>query len=65
MGADLELGILFIFLKDYFLSAANAVTNNAVTNLFKKSKGSERNIPVSAPEIIYNHPQAAWSFNIF
>ncbi|MEO6631402.1 MAG: hypothetical protein ABIN13_06755 [Mucilaginibacter sp.] len=59
MGADLEIGILLIFLKDYFSSAANAVTNNAVTNLFKKSNGSERNITVSASEIIYNHPQAA------
>ena len=61
MGADLEIGILLIFLKDYFLSAADAVRNNAVTNLFKKSQGSKRNIAVSvsASEIIYNHPQAA------
>ena len=61
MGADLEIGILLIFLKDYFLSATNAIRNNAVTNLFKKSKGSERNIEVSvsASEIFYNHPQAA------
>jgi hypothetical protein len=61
MGADLEIGILLVFLKDYFLSAANAIRNNAVTNLFKKSKGSKRNIAVSvsASEIIYNHPQAA------
>ena len=61
MGADMEIGILLVFLKDYFLSATNAIRNNAVTNLFKKSKGSERNIavPVSASEIIYNHPQAA------
>lgn len=61
MGTDLEIGILLIFLKDYFSSATNAFRNNAVTNLFKKSKGSERNIAVSVPasEIIYNHPQAA------
>jgi len=60
MGADMEIGILFIFLKDYFLSATNAIRNNAVTNLFKKSNGSERNIAaLSASEIIYNHPQAA------
>ena len=61
MGADLEIGILLVFLKDYFSSATNAIRNNAVTNLFKKSKGSERNIAVSvsASEIIYNHPQAA------
>ena len=59
MGADLEIGILLIFLKDYFLSAANAIRNNAVADLFKKDKGSERNITVSAAEIIYNHPQAA------
>ena len=61
MGADLEIGILLVFLKDYFLSATNAIRNNAVTKLFKKSNGSERNIAVSisASEIIYTHPQAA------
>ncbi|MDB5088355.1 MAG: hypothetical protein JWR09_2349 [Mucilaginibacter sp.] len=59
MGADLEMGILLIFMKDYFLSAANAIRNNAVTNLFKKIKGSKRNGTGSASEIIYNHPQAA------
>ncbi len=61
MGADLEIGILLVFLKDYFSSATNAIRNNAVTNLFKKSNGSERNIAVSvsASEIIFNHPQAA------
>ncbi|WP_295790738.1 hypothetical protein [Mucilaginibacter sp.] len=59
MGADMEIGILLIFLKDYFLSANNTIRNNAVTNLFKKSKGSEKNIAVSTSEIIYNHPQAA------
>ena len=59
MGADLEMGILLIFMKDYFLSATNAIRNNAVTNLFKKIKGSKRNGAVSASETIYNHPQAA------
>jgi hypothetical protein len=59
MGADLEMGILLIFMKDYFLSAVNAIRNNAVTNLFKKVKGSKRNVAVPASEIIYNHPQAA------
>lgn len=59
MGADLEVGILLIFVKDYFLSAANVIRNNAVTNLFKKVKGSKRHIAVPASEIIYNHPQAA------
>jgi len=59
MGADLEIGILLVFMKDYFLSAADAIRNNAVTNLFKKIKVSKRNGSVSASEIIYNHPQAA------
>ncbi|SHN20884.1 hypothetical protein [Mucilaginibacter sp. OK098] len=59
MGADMEMGILLIFMKDYFLSAANIIRNNAVTNLFKKIKGSKRNGTVLASEIIYNHPQAA------
>ena len=61
MGADLEIGILLIFMKDYFLSATNAIRSNAVTNLFKKSNSSKRNIAVSVPasEITYNHPQAA------
>jgi hypothetical protein len=59
MGADMEMGILLIFMKDYFLSAANAIRNNAVTNLFKKFKSSKRNVSVSASERIYNHPQAA------
>jgi len=59
MGADLEIGILLIFLKDYLFSAADVVRNNAVTNLFKKIKDSKRNVSISASERIYNHPQAA------
>ncbi|MCR8560874.1 hypothetical protein KXD93_24670 [Mucilaginibacter sp. BJC16-A38] len=59
MGADMEMGILLIFLQDYFFSATDAIRNNAVTNLFKKIKGSKRNVAVPASEMIYNHPQAA------
>jgi hypothetical protein len=61
MGADMEMGIVLIFMKDYFLSAADIIRNNAVTKLFKQSKDSKRDmvVSVSASEIIYNHPQAA------
>ena len=60
MGSDMEMGMLLIFLKDYFLSAADAIRNNAVTNLFKKLKDSKNTIAVLDTERIYDHQQAAW-----
>jgi hypothetical protein len=59
MGSDMEMEMLLIFLKGYFLSAAGAIRNNAVTNLFKKLKGSKNAIAVLHTERIYNHQQAA------
>jgi len=35
MGSDMEMGILLIFLKGYFLSAADVIRNNSVTELYK------------------------------
>jgi hypothetical protein len=46
MGSDMEMEMLLVFLKGYFLYAAGAIRNNAVTNLFKKLKGSENAIAV-------------------
>jgi hypothetical protein len=59
MGSDAEMGILLVFLKGYFLSATDTIRNNAVTDLFKKLRGSKRTIAVLNTERIYNHPQAA------
>jgi hypothetical protein len=59
MGSDMEMGMLLIFLKDYFLSAADVIKKNTVTNLFKKLKSSKNTIAVLDTETIYNHQQAA------
>ena len=59
MGSDMEMGMLLIFLKDYFLSATDTIRNNAVTNLFKKLKDSKNTIAVLDTERIYDHQQAA------
>jgi hypothetical protein len=59
MGSDAEMGILLVFLKGYFSSAADAIKNNAITDLFKKFRGGKNDVVVLNTERIYNHPQAA------
>jgi hypothetical protein len=59
MGSDMEMEMLLIFLKGYFLSATDTIRNNAVTNLFNKLKGSKNAIAVLDTKRIYDHQQAA------
>jgi hypothetical protein len=59
MGSDIEMEMLLIFLKGYFLSATDTIRNNAVTNLFNKLKGSKNTIAVLDTKRIYDHQQAA------
>lgn len=59
MGSDLEMGMLLIFLKDYFSSAVETVRSNAAADLFRKLRGSKDTIAAIDTERIYNHQQAA------
>ena len=59
MGSDLEMGMLLIFLKDYFSSAVETVRSNAATDLFKKLRGTKDTITVLDTMRIYDHQQAA------
>ncbi len=59
MGSDMEIGMLLIFLKSYFLSAVEIASNNAVTDLIKKFRGNKSTIAILNTERIYDHQQAA------
>lgn len=59
MGSDMEMGILLIFLKGYFLSATNLISHNAVTGLFKKFKKSNAQVGAWDTEAIYDYKKAA------
>ena len=61
MGSDMEMGMLLIFLKGYFLYAADVIRNNAVTELYKKLKSNNSTVAVLDTERIYDHQQAAWA----
>ena len=59
MGSDMEMGILLVFLKGYFLSATYLISHNAVTGLFKKFKKSNANVVAWDTETIYDYKKAA------
>jgi hypothetical protein len=40
MGSEMEMGILLLFVKSYFLLAVYAVSHNALTERFKKLRES-------------------------
>jgi hypothetical protein len=56
MGSDMEIGILLIFLRDYFLSAADVFRNNAITDRIKKLTATGGRTAIL---ITNNHQQAA------
>ena len=58
-GSDAETGIVLIFLKSYFLSAVALITNNAVTDLFRKlRKGSAKVVALDTEENFSYHKAA-------
>jgi hypothetical protein len=58
-GSDAEVGMVLIFLKGYFLSAADLLRNNVITNLFRRLKTRESNVIVFDAEENYSYNQAA------
>jgi hypothetical protein len=59
MGSDAEMGVLLIFLKGYFSSAVETVSNNAVTGLLEKLRSSKDTVAILDTERIYDNQQAA------
>jgi hypothetical protein len=59
MGSDAEMGVLIIFLKGYFSSAVETVSNNSVGNLLRKLRGPKNAVAVLETERNYDHQQAA------
>ncbi|MDB5024164.1 MAG: hypothetical protein JWP78_1919 [Mucilaginibacter sp.] len=58
MGSEMEMGILLLFVKSYFLLAVHAISHNALTDRFKKSGESTTKSAELNYEDIY-HEQAA------
>jgi hypothetical protein len=59
MGSDMEMGILLLFVKSYFLLAVYVISHNALTDRFKKlNKSINKSVELNHEEI-YRHKQAA------
>ena len=58
-GSDAEVGMVLIFLKGYFLSAADLLKNNVITDFFRKLKTGQSNIVVLDTEQNYSYNKAA------
>ncbi|HTD39708.1 MAG TPA: hypothetical protein VK671_03740, partial [Mucilaginibacter sp.] len=58
-GSDAEVGMVLIFLKGYFLSAADLLRNNVITDLFRKLKAGQSNVVVLDAEKNYSYNKAA------
>lgn len=59
MGSEMEMGILLLFVKSYFLLAVYVIGHNALTNRFKKLRESTIKSTELSYEDIYQHKQAA------
>jgi hypothetical protein len=59
MGSEMEMGVLLFFIKGYFLLAVFAITNNPLTNRFKKLRESIIENVVLNRNDFYHHKQAA------
>ena len=58
-GSDAEVGVILLFLKGYFLSAADLLRNNVITDLFGRLTIRESNIVVFDAEKKYSYNKAA------
>ena len=59
MGSEMEMGILLLFVKSYFLLGIYVITHNALTDRFKKlNKSINESVELNHEEI-YQHKQAA------
>lgn len=59
MGSDLEMGMLLIFIKGYLVSAGDALSNNALTALFRKLSKRKAAVVGLESEKKYTYQQAA------
>ncbi|MGZ3767901.1 MAG: hypothetical protein ACXVB0_04840 [Mucilaginibacter sp.] len=59
MGSEMEMGMILLFVKSYFLVAAYAIRHNALTDRVKKLKDSTTRSIVLKQEDFYQHKQAA------
>ncbi|MDB5141590.1 MAG: hypothetical protein JWQ66_303 [Mucilaginibacter sp.] len=59
MGSDMEMGILLLFVKSYFLLAVYVIRHNALTDRVKKLNKSINESVELNHEDIYTHKQAA------
>ena len=59
MGSEMEMGILLLFVKSYFLLAVYTIRHNVLANRFKKMRMNRTKTPVLYREDFYQHKQAA------
>jgi hypothetical protein len=59
MGSEMEMGILLLFVKSYFLLAVYTISHNALTDRVKKLRESTTKSAELNYEDIYQHEQAA------
>jgi hypothetical protein len=59
MGSEMEMGILLLFVKSYFLIAVFAITHNPLVDQFKKLRLSINKSAVLQHRDYYQHNQVA------
>ena len=59
MGSEMEMGVLLLFIKGYFLLAVFAIANNPLTDRIKKLRESLIENVVLNHDDFYRHKQAA------
>jgi len=59
MGSDMEMGILLLFIKSYFMVAVYAIRNNSITRQFSKVQENISKNILSPRDTFYQHKQAA------
>jgi len=58
MGSEMDMGIMLLFIKSYFLLAAYAIMHNALTDQFKKLRKMITPDAVLYHKDFYQHKQA-------
>ena len=59
MGSDLEMGMMLVFLKSYFLSATFLVSHNAIIDRFKELRRGKYAVTALQQEEFFGQQQVA------
>ena len=59
MGSDMEMGILLLFIKSYFMVAVYMISHNSISRQFRKVQDNISKNILAPRDTFYQHKQAA------